>query len=185
MKERVKDVLALAASVCGREDLARYLCSGKGEDAAALEAEADLLLRCYNMTEYELANDYLPLLRRERFCSEGKIAYSAFSREPAEIVCVRGEGGQRLRFAAEEDGIRVRAGEVTVEYACRPCVKRAEDAPESAAGGARLLALGTACEFALMNGRLEAASLLDKRYRAAIAAACRTKGGRLRMRRWI
>ena len=29
MKERVKDVLSLAASVCGREDLAAYLAGGK------------------------------------------------------------------------------------------------------------------------------------------------------------
>ena len=59
MKERVKDVLSLAASVCGREDLAAYLAGGKGEDAGALGAEAALLLRCYNLTEYELASDYL------------------------------------------------------------------------------------------------------------------------------
>ena len=185
MKERVKDVLRLAASLCGREDLAAFLGSGIGEDAAALAAEEETLLRCYNLTEYELASDYLPLRRSETLCSDGQVAYAALSREPLEIVRVRGADGQRLRFVAGEEGVRVRAGEVTVEYNYRPTVKRQGDFPESAAGGARLLALGTACEFALMSGRLETASLLDRRYRAAIAAACRGRGGRLRMRRWI
>ena len=185
MKERVKDVLSLAASVCGREDLAAYLAGGKGEDAGALGAEAALLLRCYNLTEYELASDYLPLRRSEPHDSDGCVAYADLEREPLEIVCVRGENGQRLRFVAEENGVRVRAGAVTVEYNCRPRVKREGDFPECAKGGARLLALGTAAEFALMSGRLEMASLLDWRYRAAIAAAGRPRGGRLRMRRWV
>ena len=182
MKERVKDVLVLAASVCGREDLSAFLARGTGEDAAALAEEAALLLRCYNLTEYELASDYIPLRKSETVHSDGCIAYAALEREPLEIVCVRGERGQRLQFRADEAGIRVRAGEVTVEYNFRPRVKREGDFPECAKGGARLLALGTAAEFALMNGRLEEASLLDRRYRAAGAAACRARGGRLRMR---
>ena len=185
MKERVRDVLSLAASVCGREDLAAYIAEGKGEDAAALAEEAKLLLRCYNLTEYELASDYLPLRRRECAVSDGFVAYAALAREPIEIVCVRGENGLRLRFTAEEGGIRVPAGRVSVEYNCRPSVKGMGDAPECARGGARLLALGTACEFALMNGRMEDASFLDRRYRAAIAAAGKPRGGRLRMRRWV
>ena len=51
MKERVKDVLVLAASVCGREDLSAFLARGMGEDAAALAEEAALLLRCYNLPD--------------------------------------------------------------------------------------------------------------------------------------
>ena len=48
-----------------------------------------------------------------------------------------------------------------------------------------LLALGTACEFALMSGDMETAALLDKRYRDALACACRERGGRFRLRSWV
>ena len=79
----------------------------------------------------------------------------------------------------------MRAGQALVEYSVRPRVKGEGDIPELAArGDGRLLALGTACEFALMSGNTDAASLLDKRYRDALACACRERGGRLKLRRW-
>ena len=35
-----------------------------------------------------------------------------------------------------------------------------------------------------MSGMFDAAALLDRRYRDALACACRERGGRLKMRRW-
>ena len=52
------------------------------------------------------------------------------------------------------------------------------------AGGERFLALGTACEFALMEGMFDRAAELDVRYKDALAAAGKSRGGRMRERRW-
>lgn len=99
---------------------------------------------------------------------------------------MRDEAGRSLRFAAGEKGVRVREGRAVIRYSVRPRVKGPGDRPElSEKGDARLLALGTACEYALMSGNYDAASLLDRRYRDALACACRERGGRLRMRRWV
>ena len=183
---RVRDIMVLAAELVGRRDLADFTAGRSGADAGAMQRERELLLRCYNLTENEIALDYLPLKMRECFVSEGEIAYAALSAVPAEILAVRGEFGQKLAFTAEEKGIRVRAGKVEVEYSRRPAVKGEEDKPEcAAADGGRLLALGTACEYALLSGMTEEAALLDKRFRDALACACRIHGGRFRMRRWI
>ena len=182
---RVKEILVLAADLCGRRDLAEYLAGKNGADAGAYAREAESLLRCYNLAENEIALDYLPVRRTQMFESEGCIAYADFAAQPVEILSVRDAAGKKLSFTAGEKGVRVRAGQALVEYSVRPRVKGEGDIPELAArGDGRLLALGTACEFALMSGNTDAASLLDKRYRDALACACRERGGRLKLRRW-
>ena len=95
---KVKEVLAAAAELCGRKDLADHLAGKSGERAAEAERECETLLLCYNMTENEIALDYLPLKREESFESGGEIPYAAFSEPPLEILAVYGEAGQRLRF---------------------------------------------------------------------------------------
>ncbi len=183
---RVKEILLLAAELCGRRDLADYLQGKNGEDAAAFARETDTLLRCYNLTENEIALDYLPLKREESLYSDGMIPYTAFALAPVEIFSVRDSSGQRLPFTAGETGIRVRAGEAVVVYSVRPHTKNMSDVPSlDRKGDGRLLALGTACEYALMSGMFEAASLLERRYRDALACACRERGGRLKLRRWV
>ena len=182
---RVKEILVLAADLCGRRDLAEYLAGKNGADAGVFAREEESLLRCYNLAENEIALDYLPVRRTQLFESEGCIAYADFAAPPVEIMAVRDAAGRRLPFSAGEKGVRVRAGKALVEYSVRPRVKGAGDIPElSARGDERLLALGAACEFALMSGNFDAASLLDKRYRDALACACRARGGRLKVRRW-
>ena len=183
---RVKEILILAAELACRRDLADYLAGKNGEDASARAREEERLLRCYNLAENEIALDYLPLRREECFESDGCVPYAAFAEPPVEILSVRDEAGRSLRFAAGEKGVRVREGRAVIRYSVRPRVKGPGDRPElSEKGDARLLALGTACEYALMSGNYDAASLLDRRYRDALACACRERGGRLRMRRWV
>lgn len=182
---KVKNIMEDAALLCGRRDLADYLGKGETADAEAAAKEKEMLLRCYNLAENEIALDYLPLKRRETLVSDGLIRYADFARPPVEILRVYGERGERLPFCAEEEGVRVRAGRTEVVYSYRPRVKGFSDEAELCGkADGRVLALGTACEFALMNGVFETASLLDARYRDAIACACRERGGRLKMRRW-
>lgn len=182
---KVREILVCAAELCGRKDLADFLAGKSGENAAAAERECDTLLRCYNMTENEVALDYLPLKREEELLSEGSVPFSAFAEPPVEIFSARGERGEKLPFRAEEEGLRVRAGKVRVCYSVRPKVKGiGADAELSRRGDGRLLALGTACEFALLSGMTEEAVLLDKKFRDALACACSGRGGRLKMRRW-
>lgn len=181
----VKDILIGAAGFCGKTELADYLAGKPCSDVGAAQREAELILRCYNLAENEIALDYLPIRRQEETVSDGEIAYAELSKPILEIFSVRDADGEKLPYRAGEQGIRVRPGKAVVDYSYRPRVKRAGDEPEAnGRADARVLALGTACEFALMNGMTETAALLDKRYRDALACACRERGGRLKLRRW-
>lgn len=182
---KVIQIMASAARLCGRQDLAEFLERGFTEDVSAAEREAETLLKCYNLAENEIALDYLPLENAETVGSDGTVPYSALSLPPVEILAVYGEGGAKLPFTVGADGIRVQAGRVRVCYSYRPRVKTAaDDAEANNRAGERVLSLGTACEYALMSGMFDAAQLLDRRYRDALACACRERGGRLKMRRW-
>lgn len=182
----VKKIMALAAELCGRRDLSDFLNGISAENLAEQERDAKTLLQCYNLTENELALDYLPLRRTQEFVSEGELSYAEFEKPPVEILSVRDASGKKHSFELDADGVKVPAGALAVEYSYRPAVKTGEEEAEfNCKGDGRLLALGTACEFALFSGMMEEASLLDKRYRDALACACRERGGRLKMRRWI
>lgn len=182
---KVKQIMASAARLCGRQDVAEYLERGFTEDLSAAEREAETLLKCYNLAENEIALDYLPLENAETIGSDGKISLRALAFPPVEILAVRGESGEKLPFTVGAECIRVREGKVRVYYSYRPRVKKiADEAESNSRAGERVLALGTACEYALMSGMFDAAILLDRRYRDALACACRERGGRLKMRRW-
>lgn len=181
---KVSCIMRAAAELAGRRDLADFIAGEGGTDADALGRDAALLLRCYNLTEDEAALDYVPLIRCEKVLSQGKIPFAALSSRPLEILSVFSPEGKKLPFRAEADGIAVRCGEAEIVYRCRPFVKGEEDEAELA-GGERFLSLGTACEFALMEGAFDRAAELDARYKDALRAACRQKGAHMKGRRWI
>ncbi len=181
---QVKKIMACAASLLGRRDLCGWLEGEGGVDEDGLRRDAEQMLRCYNLTENEAALDYIPLRKREKVCSDGLIPFAALSHTPAEVLAVYGESGEKLPFRVTEEGIAVRRGSAEVYYRARPAVKEAEDDSDYP-NGERFLALGAACEFALMEGMLDRAAELDARYKDALAAAAKSKCVQTKARRWI
>ena len=181
---KVKKIMALAADLVGRWDLSDYLEGKGGADEAGLRRDAEQMLRCFNMTENEAALDYIPLRAERTLFSEGLVPFAALDPAPAEILSVCSADGVRLPFVLTAEGIRVRRGETVIRYRFRPAVKAPSDDADFSAGE-RFLALGTACEFALMEGMLDRAAELDVRYKDALAAAGRCKNVRVKGRNWV
>ena len=90
---KVKQIMADAARLCGRQDIAEFLERGQTENLSAAQREEETLLRCYNLAENEIALDYLPLEHTEVLGSDGFVAYAAFAFPPVEIVRACGAGG--------------------------------------------------------------------------------------------
>ena len=182
---KVREILCAAAGMLGRVDAAAFLTDGVGADVRALEGEVSALLRAYNLTESETALVYRPLRLSEKVSSaDGTIAYSALSERPVNVEKVR-KGGEEVDFTLLADALKTAAGEVEVLYRYAPAAKTAEDDSEYGQGEARALALGTCCEYALSSGLYVEAVLWDKRYKDALAALCRARGGTLKARRWV
>ena len=120
---KVNLIMVMAAELCGRKDLSEYLTGKSAENLGEAERDTESLLRCYNLTENEIALDYLPLRKTETLVSDGKILYTAFEKSPLEIESVRKSDGSKLPFRIAEDGVCTQAGEVNVTYTYRPSVK--------------------------------------------------------------
>lgn len=182
---KVKQILCDAAGMLGRADVAAFLTDGVGADVRALEGEVLRLLRGYNLAESETALVYRPLRLWEKLAStDGKIAYSAFSSRPVNVEKVT-KRGEEIGFTLLADALKTAAGEVEVLYSYAPAAKTEESDSEYGDGEARALALGTCCEYALASGLYDEAVVWDKRYKDALAALCRARGGVLKGRRWV
>lgn len=211
----VKDIAAQAAFLLGKEELFRYLKDvfdaendiseggmpeENGENAENTEnaetdveekelvKEADILLRCYNIVENEVALDYLPLTAEETVtCDTGALPYTAFLRTPVTILSVTDEYGNKLPYTIFPEYLRTRAGTSVVTYAYSPESKRLCDESEYAARvPERLLAYGVACEYCLISGLYDEAVVWDKKYKDALLCAHTASRPRvIRSRRWV
>ncbi len=184
MPIKVKEVLSAAAEMAGMSELAKEIESG-----GAKEETAELLVRCFNLIENEVALDYFPLTAKERLpVHNSEIAYASLSHTPINIVSVTSVSGMGIRFDLLTDsiGLREAVSEAIVEYAFAPVAKKLGDASDFEGKiSARLLSLGVAAEFMLARGLFSEASVFDKKYREALRAAAVVRHRlALRARRW-
>ncbi|MBR7186175.1 MAG: hypothetical protein IKD43_01635 [Clostridia bacterium] len=183
----VKEVVSLAASLVGRGDLAAEADGGSTEQTSE---ELLLLVRCYNLVESEVALDYFPLKKREKFIPEaGAVLYERFTEAPVNIVKVTDADGHGIAFEMYPARIELHGyrSEVAITYSFAPQTKAlGQDSAFSGKISPRLLAFGVAAEFLLACGRFAEASTFEKKYREALAAAgTARKELKLRARRWV
>ena len=184
----VKEVLDCAAFLLGKEETQAYLKQSEAESTPQVQRETELLLRCYNIVENEIALDYLPLTAEESFIAEnGTIPYTAFSRFPVSVSAVTDEYGNALPYYVFPEYLKVRTGKAVVAYSYAPAVKSLSDECEYRTGvSARLIAYGVACEYCLVDGRYEEAVTWDKKYKdALLCAASAVRPRVVRSRRWV
>ncbi len=182
MSVTVKEVLGLAAANAGRGDLDDTALS------SASNADTAELLRCYNTVENEVALDFYPVARSQIFKPVGgKVAVTAFERQPVNILRVTDGKGRRLPFSQSAEYVGVEGEEVEIEYTYAPAQKSVGDKSEFGDKiSARLLSYGTAAVYLLSRGCPAEAGEWERRYREALRAAgiCRRTLS-VRARRWV
>lgn len=190
----VKEILAQAAFLLGQEDVSEYLKSNSqsglsAEELKDLTQKTDLLLRCYNMVENEVALDYLPLTAEERIDGAGeKIRYTSFLHTPVSVLSVTDERGNKIPYTVFPEYIKTDArGTVVVTYSYAPPTKLIGGESEYGARvPQRLFAYGVACEACLIAGLYDEASAWDKKYKDALLCAySRNRPHVIRSRRWV
>ncbi len=183
----VKDVIISALNILGRLDLVKMLSDsvvseGEGEETV------NILLYCFNAVEDELARRYIPLNEKEELRSyTGKFKYTDFAHSPVKIKRVL-VGGEQADYELTTQYIAVNADTITVEYEYAPSKKVIEGSSDfKTEVGERLMALGIAAEFCLINGEIEASELWEKKYRERIDEVQRAlpAGGNIPPRRWV
>ena len=187
MKISVKATVRATAQTLGiAERIEPYLTGdeigGEGERIVLL------LVKCFNRVENELALDYLPLLAEDEVISStGAVAYKDLSYPAVRVLCVEDEKGDSAQYTLFPDRLETQMGKVKIIYSYTPEEKGVEgESDYQTAVSERLFVYGMAAEYLLAEGELQAASVWDKKYKEAIAAAYRIRPvKRLRSRRWV
>lgn len=181
----VLEVVRAAATELGIADEVNEYLEGISENA---KADAENLLRCFNLVEGELALDHLPLTAEDELETQtGAIYYSELSRAAVRVIKVADARGNELAFRVFPEYLKTQSGRVCVTYAYTPEEKGFTDESDyGASTGARLFAYGVAAEFCLAAGRFEEAAVWDAKYKEAIGRAYRMRPAkRIRSRRWV
>ena len=187
----IKDVLILAAEELGRADLVPGIeAACAAPPGTAPEGETATLLRCYHLTENEVALDHFPLKETQTFAPKGDaVLFTEFSRAPVDILEVRDGSGARVPFTVYPARLVLPrgTGEARVTYSYAP--PRAGIADETAFSekiSARLLSYGVAGEYLLSGGRYAEAAVFDEKFHAALrAAGLERRKLSLCARRWV
>lgn len=180
----VKDIILESAIRLGVDEKVREVIEGR----IPMCEEFELLLRCYNTVENEVALDYIPLIIEEQFETEtGVIYYEQLSQKPIRIVKTKDAWDNDIKCRIFPEYLKTQAGKITVCYACVPQEKTLED--ESAFTqrvSKRLLVYGVLSEYCLASGLYEESAVWEKKYKDAVASAYRAKPAkRITARRWI
>ncbi|MDE6598130.1 MAG: hypothetical protein K2K60_05790, partial [Clostridia bacterium] len=182
------DIIISALKILGRADLAQKL-TGSGELTTEESEKINTLLYCYNAVEDEVARCYIPLSARQNLTgANGQFYYSNFVHAPVKIKRVT-SGGKRIAYEMFPLYLKADATEICVEYEYSPRKKVLEEGCEFFDGvGEHLFACGTAAEYCLINGEVEAAALWESKYRQCIDEA-QSKllpvSGYIPPRRWV
>ena len=186
---KVKDIIASALEILGRDSLAQKLKSGV--ETTAEESELlNVLLYCFNAVEDEVARCYIPLSARENMTSRnGEYYYLGFIHAPVRIKCVTANG-KKINYEKFPLYMVADAAEICVEYEYSPRKKTMEGTCEFSDGtGEYLFACGAAAEYCLINGETKAAALWESKYRKCIEDAQKMlmpeSAGYIPPRRWV
>lgn len=185
----VKNIMADAALLLNRSDVATYISDGTSDDATDSETQKNLLLYAYNNVIDEIASEYYPLKITETHEPEsGIVNFSDLTYNLYSVLSVKDIKGNNVDYQLFSDRLECDCPFVVIEY-CR--------APEAAAEsdncildnspiGARIIAYGLASEYCLMRGRFEEAELWQNRYQDGLEGALFSKKKlKIKARRWF
>lgn len=184
---KVKDILISALKLISRSDIADKLESN-GELTAEESETLNTLLFCYNAVENEVALNYVSLTFTETISSStGEFFFSVFTHMPYRIKKVISDG-KEISFETNARYMYADTNKATITYDYAPTKKSVDMNSEfGMLVGEMLLAYGTAAEYCVISGEIEAADIFESKYRSeldVVRSSGRTSGY-LPPRRWV
>ena len=150
--------------------------------------EIELLTRCANLVLVEIASCYYPLKTVEKVtASGGYIYYENLSKPIIDTYYIKNSAGEGVRFTEYFYRIAVRDGEYEIEYsyACPPLSLDDEIPYKNNRVSDRILAYGIACEYCVISGMVNEASIWQKRYYDALIGSGDKREKKVKARGWL
>ena len=180
----VKEAILAAAIELGIDsEVERYMLGSDDEGKEKVE----LLLKCFQIVENELALDYIPLKAEDEIYSvTGNIAFDVLSRSAVRIIGITDSSGNDTTFKLYADHLITQTGKVKITYTYTPEKKTLDEESDFKLDvSPRLMGYGIAVEYALICGMFEEAAVWDRKYKEAIEAVYKARPAkRMSSRRW-
>ena len=180
----VKDAVLSAATELGIINEVENYILGTSEEG---KTKVELLLKCFQIVENELALDYIPLKAEDEiYSATGNIKFNTLSRSAVRIIGITDSSGNDAGFKLYADHLVTQPGRVKIKYTYTPEEKTLNDNSDfKLYVSPRLIGYGIAVEYALACGMFEEATVWDRKYKEAIEAVYRSQPAkRIRSRRW-
>ncbi len=185
---KVKDILKNACLFIGEKELAKTLEAETPSLEGKDEEKVDVLLRCFNLVNQEIASDYLPFLCTEKIDVNNSIlSFEDLSKTLINVYELKGSFGKSVRYKLYPNYIEVFGRAKSITYSFLPSDFALSDEFEFYNGlSARIYAYGVASEYLLCDGLSEDAEIWEERFKESLFVLSRKKSEtRLPKRRWI
>lgn len=184
---KLKTAIYYASMFLGLDEVSELIESGEVGDEDQ-EKEKAILLRCANLVVSEIASDWIPLKTRESIIvTGGEIEYTALKERVVDVYCIEDKVGNKIAFRELYDRIILENGEYVIEYSHLPSEMQIEDdLPfKKNSPSERVIAYGVACEYSIISGAAEEASVFEQRFTDGLNCATRVKKEqKIKRRRW-
>ena len=149
----VKDIIKMVCEFVGEKEIFSKLISSLPLNESE-EGKVNVMLRCFNLVNQEIASDYLPFLEKEEIEDEnGILNFSKFKKKVVNIYEVRGHFGRSLTFKLFPNYAEVSGKVKSVVYSYFPEELTLESEVVMQCGlSARVYAYGVASEYLLIDG---------------------------------
>jgi hypothetical protein len=185
----IKDIVMAAATLINREDICNYLLGVETDDLSAAKKDTDIMLRCFNLIENEIALEYKPLIFSENITTEnGIINFDILSKQILEVIKVEDESENKISYKLFHTYLKTKPENVVLYYSFIPEKKELTSISDYLENEIpqRTMAMGIACEFSLISAMYDEAVMWDKRYKDSLERISSKKVKQVMpARRWI
>lgn len=184
----VKDILSLACDFVGEKEIKAKIFLENPTYTAREQEKLDLMIRCLNLVNQEIASDYLPFLFEENVdANGGVISFDGLEKSVIAVYQVKNRFGFPIRFKNYPNYVEVFGSAKKIVYSYLPDEVGLDDEIEKFNGlSERVYAYGVASEFLLIQGMGSDAEIWEERYKESLFILSSRKGEhRLPRRRWL
>ncbi len=182
----VKEILTLVCEFVGEREILKKF-ETEGELSSREQEKVEIMTRCFNLVNQEIASDYLPFLTRESVDTNGILNFSELKKSVVHIYEIKNRFGINLKFKLFPNFAEVNGHARTVVYSFLPEELSLESTVEAPCNlTERIYAYGVASEYLLIDGLSEDAEIWENRFKEGLFMLSRKHGEHtLPKRRWL
>jgi len=182
------DIIKVACDFTENQELALKLDEEDYQLTSSESKTLNLLLKCLNLIQNEVACEYIPLQKVEEVKAvDFKVKYDQFSKKPISIIWAKDKLWRNIRFKAFADYLMLFGSFAKIKYNYLPQEITSLDSEiEELLLPIRIYAYGMAREYFLMQNLSEDADIWEVRFKDSLCVLARKKQDvKMPCRRWL